>query len=160
MIGEEDMKIACKKFSMLALCMVMSLAIALAVPKGNGKAKGHEKHHNEEDQAEAANTSVAVSIFMAGDRDLIRNHYRGGDRRGLPPGLAKRGGDLPPGLQKQLIRKGHLPPGLEKKLYPFPVELERRLPPLRPHLIRGIIGGSAVIYDKNTRVILDIFAVL
>ena len=77
----------------------------------------------------------------------------------LPPGLAKRGGDLPPGLEKQLIRKGHLPPGLEKKLYPFPVELERRLPPLRPGLVRGIIGESAVILDNRTKVILDIFSV-
>jgi hypothetical protein len=37
----------------------------------------------------------------------------------LPPGLEryeeKHGGQLPPGLQKQLDEKGHLPPGLEKR---------------------------------------------
>jgi hypothetical protein len=77
----------------------------------------------------------------------------------LPPGLAKRRGDLPPGLEKQLVRKGHLPPGLEKKLYPFPVELEHRLPPLQPGLVRGMIGGSAVIFNGNTRVVLDVFKV-
>ncbi len=148
-----------KKISMLIFCMLISFAVALAVPKGNGKAKGHEKHNQGEEQASAVHTSVGVNIFVNGDRDLIRNYYRSG-REGLPPGLAKRGGNLPPGLQKQLIRNGHLPPGLEKKLYPFPVELERRLPPLRPGLMRGFIGGDAVIYDGKTRVILDIFAVL
>jgi hypothetical protein len=75
----------------------------------------------------------------------------------LPPGLAKRGGDLPPGLEKQLKRNGHLPPGLEKKLYPFPVELERRLPPLPPEYGRAFIGGNAVIYNKSTSIVVDIF---
>ena len=153
------MKTACKKISMLAFCILMSFAIAMAAPKDNGKGKGKEKHNHKEGQVSAVNTSVGVSVFVGGDRDLIRSHYRS-SREGLPPGLAKRGGDLPPGLQKQLIRNGHLPPGLEKKLYPFPVEVERRLPPIRAGLVRGIIGGNAVIYDKKTRVILDIFAVL
>lgn len=42
------------------------------------------------------------------------NQYAWGSRN-LPPGLAKRGGNLPPGLQRQLDRRGHLPPGLEKR---------------------------------------------
>jgi hypothetical protein len=58
------------------------------------------------------------------------------------------------------MRNGHLPPGLEKKVHPFPVELERRLPPLGPGLMRGIIGGRAVIIDKNASIILDVFGVL
>jgi hypothetical protein len=37
---------------------------------------------------------------------------------GLPPGLAKRGGQLPPGLQKHLWKHGALPPGLQKKIGP------------------------------------------
>jgi hypothetical protein len=154
------MNTVCKKFSILALCLLMSIAMALPVPKGgNGKGKGKEKKHQEQAPAAVVDTSVAVSVFVGGDRDLIRHHFTT-NRGSLPPGLAKRGGDLPPGLEKQLIRNGHLPPGLEKKLYPFPVELERRLPPLRPGLTRGIIGGSAVILDSKTKVILDIFAVL
>jgi hypothetical protein len=80
--------------------------------------------------------------------------------RGLPPGLAKRNGDLPPGLQKQLRKKGHLPPGLEKRLVLFPVGLERRLPPLAPGLERGFIGGHAVIINSSTRLILDVFVPL
>lgn len=39
-----------------------------------------------------------------------------GGFQGLPPGLAKRGGQLPPGLQKHLLRTGQLPPGLQKRL--------------------------------------------
>jgi hypothetical protein len=41
--------------------------------------------------------------------------YLQGNTSNLPPGLAKRGGDLPPGLQKHLRETGQLPPGLEKK---------------------------------------------
>ena len=75
----------------------------------------------------------------------------------LPPGLAKRGGNLPPGLEKQLRRNGRLPPGLEKQLYPFPPELERRLPALPPDYGRAFIGGRAVIYNRSTSLILDVF---
>ena len=57
------------------------------------------------------------------------------------------------------FRGGDLPPGLEKKLQPFPVELERSLPPIREGLIRGIIGGSAVIMNRNFSIILDVFKI-
>lgn len=40
---------------------------------------------------------------------------------------------------------------------PFPVDLERRLPPLPPIYRRGFLGDRAVIYDPATNVILDIF---
>jgi hypothetical protein len=146
------MKTARKKIFTFALCMIMSFSVALAGQKTKDKDKDKGK-------GTGVNTRVAVDIFMVNDRDLIRNHYKT-NRGNLPPGLAKRGGDLPPGLEKQLVRNGHLPPGLEKKLYPFPVELERTLPPLKPDLIRGVIGGSAVIMNSKTRVILDIFALL
>jgi hypothetical protein len=152
------MKTDCRRISILAMCLLMSLAIAVAGPKGNGKGKGEEKHAHGNGKAAVVKAPVAVNIFVQNDRDLIRHHFRT-NRKNLPPGLAKRGGDLPPGLEKQLIRNGHLPPGLEKKIYLFPVEVERRLPPLRPGLIRGVIGASAVILDSKTKVILDVFAV-
>ncbi|MGH8246109.1 MAG: hypothetical protein ACREUU_06730 [Gammaproteobacteria bacterium] len=41
--------------------------------------------------------------------------FLGGRTDGLPPGLAKRGGNLPPGLQRHIDRTGQLPPGLEKR---------------------------------------------
>lgn len=64
---------------------------------------------------------------------------------GLPPGLAKRGGNLPPGLEKHIQRTGQLPPGLQKKLTPAPRNLNRRLPGLpeiyrRPILLNRILG--------------------
>jgi hypothetical protein len=79
---------------------------------------------------------------------------------GLPPGLAKRDGDLPPGLQKQLRKKGHLPPGLQKKVTALPLNLEGRLHPLEPGLKRGFLGGRAVIYNEKTAVVLDILDLL
>ena len=123
-----------------------------------GKGKDKEQHSQSVNEQEENNKSAAVSIFAQGDRDIIRHHFSA-NQGNLPPGLAKRNGNLPPGLEKQLQRNGHLPPGLEKKLSPFPVELERRLPPLREGLIRGVIGGRAVIMDRRTSLILDVFAV-
>jgi hypothetical protein len=102
---------------------------------------------------------VAVDIFIGRDREVIHDYYVA-HPGGLPPGLAKRNGNLPPGLEKQLRRKGHLPPGLAKKLVPFPMALERRLPPLKAGLVRGVIEGRAIIYNPKTSVILDVFAVL
>jgi hypothetical protein len=93
-------------------------------------------------------------VFAPAERRTIIQYYRG-NYSNLPPGLAKRGGNLPPGLQRQVRRTGHLPPGLEKRVEPFPTELERRLPGLPPIYRRGIIGDRAVIYDSRTMSILD-----
>jgi hypothetical protein len=152
------MKSACGKILILFVLMVcVSMAFA---GHGNGREKGKEKLKHEDGRP--ASVRAHVDVFFDSDRDMIRHHYaayRDADYRSLPPGLAKRGRDLPPGLEKHLRRNGHLPPGLEKKLYPLPVEIEHRLPPLRSGLIRGMIGGSAVIVDKKTSVIVDIFAI-
>jgi hypothetical protein len=78
---------------------------------------------------------------------VIRDYY-GGRPSGLPPGLAK-----------QLRRNGRLPPGLEKRIVPFPVEVERRLPPCPPGVFRGMLGGRAILYRGRTMTILDIAAV-
>ena len=64
--------------------------------------------------------------------------------------------DLPPGLRKKYQRTGKLPPGWEKKMRPFPVELVRVLPPPPPNCERGYIDGVAVVYDRRSRVILDV----
>jgi hypothetical protein len=157
------MKVNCKRSTMVLFCLLLAVSIATAKPKNkgkNGRSEGHEAN---------VRAHIVVDAFMESDRTLIREHYRTDHANlppglakkpgGLPPGLAKRNGDLPPGLEKQLQRNGHLPPGLEKKLQPFPVELERRLPPIRSGLMRGMIGGSAVIMDGKTRVILDVLSI-
>ena len=95
-----------------------------------------------------------------------RGHYREDDdrdehghgREGLPPGLAKREGRLPPGLERQLVRRGHLPPGLEERFEPVPYSVCRRLPPLPEDASRGYIGGHVVVYNPRTSIILDVFA--
>ena len=154
------MKAHCIKALALILCLLISKAMILAAPKDNGKAKGKEPQAQSSAKGEKGGSDVRVSVgvFVKGDQDIIRHHYMGNPGN-LPPGLAKRNGDLPPGLEKQLRRNGHLPPGLEKKLYPFPVELERRLPPLHEGLMRGMIGGSAVIIDRKTSLIVDVFGI-
>jgi hypothetical protein len=126
------------------------LFTSLAVPVlAQGKGKGKEKGKGSE-------LDVAVDIFIGGDKRIIRDWIRTQPASSLPPGLAKRE-SLPPGLQKQLAKKGHLPPGLEKRLTPFPEDLNRRLPPLREGLERVFIHGRAVIMNRNTQVILDVF---
>jgi hypothetical protein len=95
---------------------------------------------------------VAVS-FTARDRELIHDYYSGRRHKPLPPGLAKRE-RLPPGLERQLRKDGRLPPGLQGNALPY--SLESRLSPLPSGYARVVIGGSVVLQDTNTRVVIDI----
>lgn len=97
--------------------------------------------------------------FLAEERRIIEEYYYKNAKRkhkGLPPGLAKRGGNLPPGLQKQLDKNGRLPPGLQKRLEPLPVDLEGRLPRLPDHWERVILERDIILVDRRTERILDI----
>lgn len=96
------------------------------------------------------------SLFLPEERRIIREFYVTTPGRGLPPGLAKRGGNLPPGLQKHLQRNGTLPPGLQKRLEPFPADLERRLPGIPEIWRRVILGRDVILLDRRTNRILDI----
>jgi hypothetical protein len=142
-----------RRFLVLGLSMVLSFSVS-AFAQGQGHGKGHNKQGDaDRDDAVSAHGSI---VFSSHDRDIIRDYYHDGGNSGLPPGLAKRGGNLPPGLQKQLERNGTLPPGLQKKLTPFPADLERRLPRLPDIYRRGSIGGSVVIIDRRTQRIIDV----
>ncbi len=96
------------------------------------------------------------ALFLPEERRIIREYYQSGSTAGLPPGLAKRGGKLPPGLQKHLQKNGTLPPGLQKKLQPIPVELGRQLQPIPEIWERVIIGRHVILLDRRTNRILDI----
>jgi hypothetical protein len=97
------------------------------------------------------------AYFLPEERRIIENYYRsGGPSKGLPPGLAKRGGKLPPGLQKHLDKNGTLPPGLQKRLEPLPQELTLRLPGLPDYWERVILGNDVILLDRRTNRILDI----
>jgi hypothetical protein len=137
------------------LALILCCAFALTgVLSAKQKGRGHDR---EEDYR-----------FRQADIRIVAEYYRShgygrgefyDEGRGLPPGLAKRGGDLPPGLAKQLRRNGHLPPGLEKRFVPFPVEVERRLPPCPYGMRRGLIDGVAVMLNVRTGVVVDFAAV-
>jgi len=97
--------------------------------------------------------SAMVDIrFSDRDRALIDSYYRkpAKGKKGMPPGLAKRGGNLPPGLAK----RDTLPPGLSGE--PLPHELERDLAPLPGNYVRVRVGGDIVLMDGKTRVVFDI----
>lgn len=113
--------------------------------RGNGHGKrGHG--HNKREEARVA--------FSVHQREIIRSYFREYPSD-LPPGLAKRGGNLPPGLEKHLQRDGTLPPGLEKRLRPCPARLSRRLPPLPQGYSRMMLGARLLILNK-ANVIVDI----
>ncbi len=96
----------------------------------------------------------SVPMFSSRDQDIIRAYYGGGGGgRGLPPGLAKRHGNLPPGLERQLERNGTLPPGLQKRVEPFPDDLNSRLAPLPSGYSRVIVEGRALIVDRNNKIL-------
>src|SRR5579859_3887867 len=175
-----------KRFTRTILLAIAALALltspALAQGNGNGndhgngKGIGHGNKHkgnrvgqenDNQDRNEGRDEKggrnyhrtgrrqVGVTVFETRDRDLISGYYRN-QYSNLPPGLAKRGGNLPPGLERQLERNGTLPPGLQKNFQPFPPELDRQLPPLPPYYRRGVIGTSVVIYNTRTRLIVDV----
>lgn len=139
---------------------------ALSPAQGRHVGRGHRDHdrdRDDEDRDEDRDRESDEhqhhqgSLFAAQDRDIIREYFRN-PPSGLPPGLAKRGGNLPPGLEKHLERNGTLPPGLQKRLTPLPADLERQLPPLPSgcHCKRGIIGANVVILNTRTGRIWDI----
>jgi hypothetical protein len=143
--------------------LCLSLLPCWSWAQGQGHAYGKHKHEDRDDDDDSRRdydhhgrrTMINIA-FSNHDRDIIHDYYYGGEGRGLPPGLAKRGGNLPPGLQKQLMRNGSLPPGLQKRCQPFPVELERRLPPLPPDYARVSIGANILIVNRKTNVIADV----
>lgn len=139
------------------LCLSASLAAGGQFNKPKNTRAADPAPDTAARSAQAAARAAEV-IFGEGDRTLIRRYFADNQGR-LPPGLAKRGGDLPPGLERQLRRKGHLPPGLEKRLHAFPDDLERRLPRLGEGLTRGVIGSRAVILNRATNLILDAFEI-
>lgn len=125
---------------------------------GQGKDNGQGSHRRgHEDEGIHGKHRRNSPYFRSGEIETIRRYYNG-RRAGLPPGLAKRGGNLPPGLEKHLERDGTLPPGLQKRLAPLPYALERQLPrlPTSCGCRRGVLGPDVLIMNSRTGRILDI----
>src|SRR5579859_495138 len=117
---------------------------------GHGHGKGHDKHND--DPSRDGHDGYRYDYHQ----EAIRGWYAESEGH-LPPGLAKKD-RLPPGLERQLVRNGTLPPGLQKRLYPVPVELERRLPPPPPDCAHLLISGHIVLLNRKTNLIVDVFA--
>ena len=102
---------------------------------------------------EDEDTAIAVRISSR-DRETIRNYYRQTQHKKNkqpPPGLAKKGGALPPGLAKRDV----LPKGLQERA--LPGDLERKLSRLPEGYIRVIVGADVVLMKSRNRVIIDIY---
>lgn len=143
---------------LLGLAGVMLAAGSWMTADAQGRGRGNSRSQDRDGARVDASVDVSIG-FGSGELRLIRSWF--GDshnREGLPPGLAKRD-SLPPGLQRQLRKNGTLPPGLEGHVHAVPVDLNRRLPDLRSGTSRLIIGGSIVLVDDSSKVILDIAAI-
>lgn len=136
---------------------IVLVSLLAAVPAAIGQGRGRGGRTAETPVATSA--VVSVGGFGSDERSIIVDWFSDSrNLEGLPPGLAKRE-QLPPGLQRQLVKNGHLPPGLEKKIVPLPRVLEVQLPPLPESHKRVFIGGNIVLMNSSTSVIIDIFAV-
>lgn len=151
------------------IAIIFGASLALAAPaafaqgEGHGNGHGRDKNHRGDDNAQGNEDHGRWGPrFSHDDQVIIEAYFRRGrghgdgrgegereGERGLPPGLAKRGGNLPPGLEKQLRERGTLPPGLQKRCEPLPYDLDRRLPRLPYGYRRVVIGTDILIVNRN-----------
>lgn len=107
--------------------------------KGKGKASGGGAA-----TGARPNGSPNDIRFVDADARIIRDYYQ------------PRMHQLPPGLEKKLMRGGTLPPGWQKKISPFPDELSARLGPLPVGHRRVLYGNTALLIRDATNLILDV----
>lgn len=130
-----------RRSAVTALLLVFTGRVFAFLNQGQGK--GHGKHKGGHDDDGGKGAPQGYGYFRSGDEVLLRRYYAG------PL-------NLPPGLRKKYYRTGTLPPGWEKKLIPIPAPIVAQLPPLPSNCERGYIDGQAVVFDRTTRVILDV----
>jgi hypothetical protein len=131
----------------LAFCLVSGqYAMAQGNSQGHGNGKGHNKHADDDDRDDDHG-------YYYGHEKNVHDWYSDHSSN-LPPGLAKKD-RLPPGLEKQLVRRGTLPPGLQKRIEPCPGDLEHYLPPPPPDCLHVLIGGHIVLLNRKTNVVVD-----
>jgi hypothetical protein len=104
------------------------------------------------DSVEDRDSAYDALIFSERDKWLIHNYFQS-NYGNLPPGLAKRGGDLPPELEKYLRREGTLPASLQKLMEPLPSELERQLPNLPMGYSRVAFSGRVLILAGDGEIV-------
>lgn len=128
-----------------ALSCVLALALAAPISLGQGQSNGKGKGKGGgAARGGSGQTPVKDIRFGEADTRIILDYYR--------PRIQQ----LPPGLQKKLMRGGTLPPGWQKKISPFPDELSGRLGPLPGGCRRVMYGRTALLVQDATNVILDV----
>jgi len=137
----------------IALCAAVLPTLSWSTQGNSGQLRKAKSDRGKNAQAHSEKWERDPVIFTTRDRNDIRRHYRA---TGLPPGLAKRNGNLPPGLRKQLQRNGTLPPGLQTRFEPLSADLEGSLRPLASGYSRGRIGQDVVILETRTQRVIDI----
>ena len=144
------MSIARFMFFVLAGVMLASPLAAAGKGKGKGKGKPNLASHSR------SGTQVDIAVVIGEHRRIVGEYLSHPPSGGLPPGLAKRGGALPPGLEEQLRKNGSLPPGLQKRVTSYPADLARLVPPLPAGHQAGFLEGRLVIFNRRTSIILDV----
>jgi len=104
--------------------------------------KQHWQHRNLDDEDEFGHLAGAC-YFEPRDVWLVSDYY------------ANRYRPLPPGAAKKYYRTGQLPAGWKGQLEALAPAVERRLIALPDGYRRGVIGGSLIVYDPQTQMILD-----
>jgi hypothetical protein len=111
-------------------------------------AKDHDDKHQKHGKKHGQNgNGHGGNYFREEDAVYLRQYYGG------PV-------NLPPGLRKKYYRTGKLPPGWEKRFRPLPPVMIERLPPPPPYCERGYVDGYAVVYDRRTRIIVDVMDII
>ncbi len=152
----------------MRIAAIVLLLGALAVAAKDKPARQQGREHGKSEARAEERADRREERFERGEKKRIRRAYRREFVEEDRPVVVRwyhehyrgvRGGNLPPGLMKQLRRNGHLPPGLEKQMVVFPPALIELLPPVEPGYERGFIGHVAVIWNPRTRVVFDFFAI-
>jgi hypothetical protein len=125
------------------LLFLLALACTCAQAKDHGR--GHNEH--EHDGHEGREHGRSARYFRSSDRQVILSYYGGTQ-------------NLPPGLARKWRRTGSMPPGWERRFRPLPVVVVRQLPPVCATCGYGVIDNCAVVYDRKTRVVLDVMALI
>ena len=143
--------------TLVAMIFALSTFSVLAYAQGHSQdhGKGQSKGEQGEDHGKGKGKKAEKGYYSERNREELRIWYRQHESN-LPPGLAKRD-RLPPGLERQLRVRGTLPPGLRDRIRPCPEGLVRLLPPPPPQCEHVLIGGSIVLLNRNSFVVLDIF---
>jgi len=122
------------------------------VERGIGRAPESRPAIWHNDSREESDDAYDALIFSDRDKWLIHSYFQS-NYGNLPPALAKRGGDLLPGVEKHLRPEEILPLDLQNRVEPLPGELERQLPRLPLGYSRVFLSGRVMILAADGEIV-------